>query len=482
VNTIIPKIFISYSWSSTEQVVELAQRLKDDGVDVVLDKWRLSEGQDKYAFMEQCVTDESIHKVLIICDKAYAEKANKREGGVGDETMIMSAEVYGKASQEKFIPLIFECDEDGKEYTPAYLKSRIYIDFSNADVYEGSYERLLRNLYNKPEYSEPPLGKMPEWLNEESVSLSPLRATIKQLQSLDGKNAAKQRYLLKKFNDDFSTALVDLAPKDLGSLSETLLKQIDASKPLRDLFFDFVELLVYADYGAGDVLGDFFEQTYNTVYCVQGRSSYSDPEFEFGFFMIWEMFIGTTAILIHNGCYAHLHGLLTRTYFLNDSPVSANPKPCSYVRFRNGFSFIEEQIKPKTSTPNILTLVGEIASKRDKHPLISKNSIANADVILYQLSDCLDVMKEGWGYGWFPKMYIFLGNGYGGDDQQIWSRMVSKRYCEKLLPLFGVRAIEELKTAIQRNKADRDMSYKRGVSSAPNILRSIKLEDIATLP
>ena len=106
----IPKIFISYSWSSDALVLELANRLVSHGVDVVLDKWDLKEGNDKYEFMERCVNDSSITKVLIICDKAYAQKANDRTGGVGDETVIISSEVYGNARQEKFIPIIAERD------------------------------------------------------------------------------------------------------------------------------------------------------------------------------------------------------------------------------------------------------------------------------------------------------------------------------------------------------------------------------------
>ena len=47
----IPKIFISYAWGSGDLVLGLAQRLVSHGVDVVLDKWELKEGQDKYAFM-----------------------------------------------------------------------------------------------------------------------------------------------------------------------------------------------------------------------------------------------------------------------------------------------------------------------------------------------------------------------------------------------------------------------------------------------
>lgn len=194
-NTETPKVFISYSWTNDahiNKVVELAQRLMNDGVDVVLDKWELKEGQDKYAFMERSVTEATITKVLMICDKAYAEKADARQGGVGDETTVISPEIYAKATETKYIPVIFERDENGQEYLPAYLKSRIYFDLSNDEIFEDEYELLLRNLYNKPEHSKPKLGKMPEYLNEEAVNFTPLRVTLKQLQNLDGSNSKKR--------------------------------------------------------------------------------------------------------------------------------------------------------------------------------------------------------------------------------------------------------------------------------------------------
>lgn len=165
----IPKIFISYSWSSDVLVLELAQRLVAHGVNVVLDKWDLKEGQDKYSFMERCVNESEITKVLIICDKAYAQKANNRTGGVGDETVIISSEIYGNIKQEKFIPVIAEKDEEGKPYVPTYIKARIYIDLSDADTYEEEYEKLLRNVYEKPQFMKPKLGKRPEWIDEEKT-------------------------------------------------------------------------------------------------------------------------------------------------------------------------------------------------------------------------------------------------------------------------------------------------------------------------
>ena len=84
--------------------MNLASQLRHDGVDVKLDIWDLKQGQDKYAFMEQCVTNPAIDKVLIMSDRVYTEKADARKGGVGDETTIISSEVYKNGNQQKFIP------------------------------------------------------------------------------------------------------------------------------------------------------------------------------------------------------------------------------------------------------------------------------------------------------------------------------------------------------------------------------------------
>ena len=136
------KVFISYSWAVQARVVELAERLVANGVDVILDVWDLKPGHDKYAFMEQSVNDPTVNKVLIICDKTYTEKADARLGGVGDETVIISPEIYGKVSQEKFIPIAFEVDENGKAYIPHYLKIRIYFALATEDDrYEIEYEK-----------------------------------------------------------------------------------------------------------------------------------------------------------------------------------------------------------------------------------------------------------------------------------------------------------------------------------------------------
>jgi hypothetical protein len=132
-----PKVFISYSWSSSAHqllVQHWAEQLVADGIDVVLDIYDLKEGHDKYAFMERMVTDESVTHVLMICDQKYSEKADARKSGVGTESQIISQEVYEKAEQLKFIPIVCEFDESGNPYLPTFLKSRIWINFSTPEA------------------------------------------------------------------------------------------------------------------------------------------------------------------------------------------------------------------------------------------------------------------------------------------------------------------------------------------------------------
>ena len=108
-----PKVFISYSWTSEEHkeyVLNLAEKLRCDGVDVILDRWDLKKRHDKYAFMERMVNDPTVDKVLVVSDRMYAEKADERTGGVGTESQIVSQEIYGNVAQEKFIPIVTELD------------------------------------------------------------------------------------------------------------------------------------------------------------------------------------------------------------------------------------------------------------------------------------------------------------------------------------------------------------------------------------
>ena len=164
-----PKLFISYSQADDRHrdwVVDLAERLLDDGVEVIMDRWDLRYGHEMFVFMEQMVTNPTVDKVLIVCDSQYKEKADKRIGGVGSEVELMVNCIANDTAQEKFFALACEKDEQGNGCIPNYLSSRFYIDFSAEEDFELNYDRLLFFVYGREYHKKPPRGQTPERLRD----------------------------------------------------------------------------------------------------------------------------------------------------------------------------------------------------------------------------------------------------------------------------------------------------------------------------
>lgn len=474
----IPKIFISYSWSSDAMVLQLAQRLMSQGVIVVLDKWDLKEGQDKYTFMERCVNDPDVTKVLIICDKTYTEKANNRMGGVGDETVIISSEIYQNMQQEKFIPIIVEKDDEGKPYVPTYIKTRIYIDLSEEENYEDEYEKLLRNIYDKPLNRKPKLGKKPEWLEDEKTDLFPLKDIIKLIKGSNTIN--KRKSCITKFADIYVEIMKNYWVQNITCEKEFEL--FNETKGIRDLFLDFVEVIAESEDNYAEILAEIFQQLYNSLTCIKTfdstRMSGSEDEIDLFKIHIWELFVCTVAFMRHIEDYKGLNVLISYTYFLNKSVLGGAQQISNYTQFRHYSTMIENYYKSKTPEKNKYTLLGDIIyNQRERLPIYSKNAIANADLFLYQVRNAFELAYEGpefYGGGyWFPTLYI-----YASEENMNWKRMKSKRFCEKMMSLFGVNSIEELKVAISKCKYNGDIRYAGNFDAAPAILNYIKIDDI----
>lgn len=153
------KVFISYSHDSDEHndwVLQLATRLRANGVDVILDRWNTRLGSDLASFMEKGLSKSQ--RVISVCSENYIKKANDGKGGVGYEKQIMTAEIIKDQNTEWVIPLIV--NNESKKI-PIFLSGRKYISFEDALLYESKYEELLRDLLDEPVLPVPPIGKNP---------------------------------------------------------------------------------------------------------------------------------------------------------------------------------------------------------------------------------------------------------------------------------------------------------------------------------
>lgn len=155
-----PMIFISYSHDSEahkDWVLQLATRLRSNGVDVILDRWNLKLGSDMASFMERGLSKSK--RIICVCSENYVKKANQGKGGAGYEKQIITAEYITDQNTNWVIPLIK--NNSGEKKTPTFLTGRLYISFEEPLLYDTKYEELLRDILDEPVLPIPPIGKNP---------------------------------------------------------------------------------------------------------------------------------------------------------------------------------------------------------------------------------------------------------------------------------------------------------------------------------
>lgn len=151
-------VFISYSWDSKEHkkwVLDLANKLVKEGVNVILDRYELRPGKSLPHFVETSI--KNADRILIVFTRNYKLKAEKRAGGVGYEYSIMNSELYkNQINNDRIIPILRE----GKstDSIPEFMQQYIHIDMRNDENYGNSYTDLLREIYDEPEIVKPKIG------------------------------------------------------------------------------------------------------------------------------------------------------------------------------------------------------------------------------------------------------------------------------------------------------------------------------------
>ena len=169
-----PKVFASYSHDSDERkewVHKLCTKLREDGADVILDQWDIRLGTDQALFMEKLSTAD---RVLVICTNNYVKKADNREGGVGYEGFIITAQIAENLKTAKFIPIIRQSSNQRK--MPIFLGKKQYTDFTDDDKFDEKFNELLHDIHDVPITPKPPLGENP--LLEQSSESEVLRTNL----------------------------------------------------------------------------------------------------------------------------------------------------------------------------------------------------------------------------------------------------------------------------------------------------------------
>jgi hypothetical protein len=443
-----PKVFISYSWDGQarqDQVVELVQRLASDGVDTIVDIYDLKEGDDKYHFMEKMVTDVTVSHVLILCDKKYSEKANDRQAGVGTESQIISQEIYSQVSQSKFIPLIYEFNDENEAYTPVFFKSRIYIDFSSPEKENENWERLIRLLYGKPELIKPEVSKRPSYLDVKQT---------KNTYEMDSKfrtfkNALlSEKITLSLYRDDLLDSCFNFA----DSLRvRTALNRDDFPQKVIDDFKQLVNvrntLIDWCLLESRFDNPDFSENLLTVLTRLlemasrpREVNSWSDDDFHAHKAFAYETFLYILAALIKNEKFLLAHEVLTTHFELPETSLSNDYQFCGF----NEFYFSSELLQSKLSPTNmrLYSPVGELLKINAERQDLIFSDIMQADLIATLMSLITN------GRYWYPQTLYYANFS---QKYPFFIRATQHKHFKKLLELTGYKNAETLKSAITEN-------------------------------
>ena len=450
-----PRVFISYAWGDEEyqqSILDFATALREDGIDVMLDKWDLKEGNDTYAFMERTVKDPSITNVLIMLDPLYAEKANKRAGGVGAETQIISPEIYNNTEQNKFIPIVFKRDFNGNIDKPFYLRSRLYFDLSNSSNYEVVYQKLVKRLYGVETYEKPELGKRPIWVDNPESAIAPIKKgifySIKNINEFKQElNNIKERTL--SFNGDNKTAieiyneLIEIRDEILELLKITL--KIESSNKI------FLETL--------QDISNAPEVNYWTSISIKS--------------MIHEVFVYSIAFYFKEEQYKKLSYALNKTYF------DKSNKPQGFPLFGTYNGKLDAEIKQRDNK-NYYSGVAQNWIDHINISVCSKQDFIIGDLLCANyVIFCKSPLKD---LQWFPLSYCYSDGTFG----RIFSRLYTKEYLDKIKGVFGYEDTGEfvlkIKEIAEKIKSDYPEKYRKRYPAAFNgfslIYDSINIDEI----
>lgn len=439
-----PKVFISYSWSNQEHeqwVIDFATELRKNGVDIILDKWELKEGNDVITFMETMVKD--CEKVIIVCDRIYAEKANDRKGGVGTETQIISKEIYDKTDQNKFVVVVTEKDENGEPFLPIYYKSRKYIDLSDPDSYIENFEILLRWIYDEPLYKKPPLGNKPHFLeNKNNVNLG-TEIYFNRVTIAIKNRKQEARGALKEYFEFFVESLEKFRIKDYKGefFDDTVITNIENFLPYRNEIIQLFSII--AKYDDEDKfiesIHDFFESLIPYMFKPEDITSYNEYYFDNFRFIIHELFLYTVAIFIKSKKFHSAATLLNEKYYVNYYSSEEKMHPFTIFNQYMG-SFDERNRRLKL---NRISIRADLLKERCTMTNIKFGDLKQADFILFIRAE----LYSGNKFTWWPYTLVHLG--YFPGPFEIFARAESKKYFEKIKCLFGIGSPDDLKILLE---------------------------------
>ena len=260
-----------------------------------------------------------------------------------------------------------------------------------------------------------------------------------------------------------------MGPDNLIQMVENSILELQS---LKNDFIEFTTILVkYSDKDYGEIFIEFFEnllQFYedNDLRLDSGNAINELVIDNYRFFN-YDLFLNFASTLIKNQNYKLLADIV-KTDFIVTRNWNRKADATNFEEFRK-YNYTISELKKQKLKSNRTSLVADLIKK---YCTLQKfEDLVRTDIILYYLR-LFYPNKIQFNEQWMPETSVFASR-----DIEIFPKIISKRYFEKIKVLFDVESAEQLREKID-SLEDKDdaRSYKYRL---PRLRYGLKYDELA---
>jgi hypothetical protein len=160
-----PKVLISYSHDSpahSKAILELANQLRSDGIDVIIDQFEPHPPEGWPQWMLRRI-EKSQFVLMVFTERYYRRCRGEEKTGVGKgvtwESIIIDTELYESPhDNKKFVPIVLRATDE--QWITTRMRSYTRYVLSDYSLgHPGGYQNLYRYLTDQPANTPRPLGR-----------------------------------------------------------------------------------------------------------------------------------------------------------------------------------------------------------------------------------------------------------------------------------------------------------------------------------
>jgi hypothetical protein len=351
--------------------------------------------------------------------------------------------VYSKVQQSKFIPIVCEFNDLGEPFLPAFLKNRIWIDFSRSEAANDNWEQLVRVLYGKPAHEKPTLGKAPTYVvTDASVPASPAFTKFAALKQA----ILQEKAGLKLYRQDFLDACYEYADAlrirdrpDVTNMGQRVLEDCGKLKLVRDHIVDWVllesEIKPSAEFD--EELVSMLEKLLELKSRPPEINAWNDVWFEAHRVFVYETFLYIVAALLKTDSFDSLRIVRASHYLLPETESSGTNRFETFDAFY-GYSETLQILAPegKRLHAPAATLIKRQADRTDV-PFVA---VMQAELLVLMMAFITD------GSRWYPQTLQYSSRA---GAFPFFVKAARHRDFQKLAKIMGVGTGEELRAAVK---------------------------------